>query len=226
MLTILGVLSTTTWESGVCEEWTRDPKCCRSQWCTDACSSSCAGNHIWHETAHHPLLGDGEAECGAPSWAVPSSWWTLVNTVLPLRKTAIFYTTQPAGKSQKAQVALCSPWKPWCDHREICLQPQPGDVPCGFTYRSSMEYPLSADKHTAFLLDMCRSETTKLTFKIRNSAPHPHHQPPPDKFQAFVKIQRSYSYSKSTHLSRSENKLFFLPALFPEIPDIFWSSFF
>lgn len=85
-------------------------------------------------------------------------------SMLPLHKIALFYTTQLAGMSQKAQVALCTPQKPWCDHREIRLQPQPGDAPCGFTHRSSMEYALSRDKRTAFLLDMCRSGTKTPTF--------------------------------------------------------------
>lgn len=165
--------------------------------------------HTWHEDAHHPLLWDGGAECRAPSRTAPSPWCTLVTMVPSLHKSVIPDTALSAGMSQKAHATLCSPWKPWHHCRESLLQPQSGDDLRGCTRRSSGEYPLSADIHTTFHSDKCRRSTSKSTFlsEIQSLIPTTNHAltnfRSPSKYRGVTVTQ-----TKSTHLSRSENKHF------------------
>lgn len=71
---------------------------------------------------------------------------------------------QAARVLWKAPATLCSPWELWWHHRESLLQPRPGDAPCSCIHRSSGAYPLSMDKHTAFLTDNCMRGTSKSIF--------------------------------------------------------------
>lgn len=147
MLPVLGILSTMTQEPGICEEWTREPKCCSTQWCMGARSSSRIGDNIPDVRLHVTHCFEMEEQSRALSWAVPSSSCAPVNVVPPLHKSAIPYATQSAGTSWKAHAALCSPWKPWC-HKGSLPQPRPGDAPRGCTCTSSGEYTLNMDKHS------------------------------------------------------------------------------